>query len=133
MPAFSALFLCQLVVGCNPFDSKLQVYYCKESSDAASCSGTCEPLKDTKIGFNVNVDKSYVSAILYDGNKQVADDMLENCKVIDKNNWACETFVDAGAFGMFSKHTRSMSNGRYSDMKLVSIKDQQSRQGICAK
>lgn len=132
MPAFSALFLCQLVVGCNPFDSKLQVYYCKESSDAASCSGTCEPLKDTKIGFNVNVDKSYVSAILYDGNKQVADQMLENCKVIDKANWSCEYRFENSAG--YIKHTRSLSNGKYVDMKISgAYGGPTENQGVCGK
>lgn len=122
-----------LMIACSPQSSKLQLYYCKDSSDVGTCSGSCKPVPEMAIEFMVDAKKSYVMQTIFDNGKQSGSELLKNCKVIDDRNWSCETFIDLSPVGS-RKHTHLMSNGRYQDLKVTSIFGGSTTEfGLCGK
>ena len=69
----------------SPFDSKLQVYRCKDQRSAMACN-SCERLDGKKMEFKVNVGQSTVMWVHYENGEVKGTNALENCKVVDSKN-----------------------------------------------
>jgi DNA primase large subunit len=64
--------------------TEYQIYDCQNRNDMNNCSGSCK--KSYKLDLKVNTDKQLVMAS--DIQRSHA---LDNCKVVDMNNWTCKT------------------------------------------
>lgn len=97
------------VMAWNPFGSKLQVYECKTRFDTNECSSGCQKVAEATVEFKVNIEKSLVQRINYEGGKQISSSALDNCKVIDVNNWSCSYDKETERFSSHREST--MANG----------------------
>lgn len=118
--AAAALILnATLALAWNPFDSKLQVYRCKDQPSAMACN-TCERLDGKKMEFKVNVEKSTVMWVLYDNGEVKGTNALENCRVVDSKNWSCEVVPNYGD-SSFHGSRQSMANGQYFSSSMIKL------------
>lgn len=104
----------------NPFDSKLQMYKCKNQTDAMACSSACEKREGMKGEFKVSTDKSTVMWILYENGAIKGNNTIDNCKVVDAKNWACETQPDYRASSFYGGR-QTMVNGQYFSWSVVKL------------
>ena len=106
----------------NPFDSKLQMYRCKDQASAMVCN-SCERLEGKKIEFKVNVEKGTVMWVHFENGQMKATNALENCTVVDAKNWSCEVVPNRSESSWHASR-QSMANGQYfssSETKLAAI------------
>ncbi len=68
---------------------KLQVYQCKNVSEAAQCNSSCSKSDGVTTDFLVDIDKSMVMQRVYTNGKASASGALRNCQVFGKSNWSC--------------------------------------------
>lgn len=104
------------------FDSKLQMFRCKDQATAMACN-SCERLDGKKIEFKVNVEKSTVLWVHYENGAVKNSNSLENCSVVDAKNWSCEVKPDRSE-PSFHGSRQTMANGQYfssSETKLAAI------------
>ncbi len=68
-----------------------EAYNCGQSTaNANSCSG-CQKINDVSLTLKVQPLNNTVLLVRYNNNQVATTVAYENCKVVDKNNWQCET------------------------------------------
>lgn len=67
-----------------------QLYDCKTYSSALACDSSCSKFDNT-VSFKVNVDKDLVIANNFEAGKLTSSYRLNNCSVVNNNNWECKT------------------------------------------
>jgi hypothetical protein len=130
---FSSCFLIVNFANASWFDGKIQDYYCKNgnSIDALSCNNKCQKT-GIDLEFQINIDSNLVLKKMYIKSKLVDTSVLQNCKVIDKKNWICET-VSVSSFLKYEKFVDQhfMNDGVYANTTFVN--NVQDRFPSCAK
>jgi hypothetical protein len=114
------------------FDGKIEMRVCNNgnSVDALSCNNKCEKAS-IELEFQVNVASNVVLKKLFSKGKLFETTALDNCKVISKKNWLCETDVVSSwdSKRYITKHL--MNDGVYAYIN--SINNVDSNFPICAK
>ena len=100
------------------FNKRLGNYWCKNEQDAMSCNQNCKRLKilskiDYESEFKVNVVNGIVMWSGFNLNENIGNGILENCKVIDEQNWICESSLEI----LNIKQIKIMKNGIYSEIE----------------
>jgi hypothetical protein len=104
----SLLFICIYLFTSNVSYAKLQDYSCRNASDSPQCN-KCYKDDSMFSDFKVNIDKNIIIKEFYVGNKLSGSASLENCRIVDKNNWICDSSKTSNI-----ENTHSMTNGVYS-------------------
>jgi len=114
------------------FNGKIEMRVCNNgnSVDALSCNNKCDKAS-IDLQFQVNVGSNVVLKKMYSKGKLFESTALDNCKVINKKNWLCETDVvwswDSKRY--ITKHL--MNDGIYANIN--SVNNVESKYPICAK
>jgi len=74
--------------GFSLFDNRLTVYSCKSESDARNCTN-CTKNQDAEFEFQINPQSQIVIQQIYEKGQTVGSKNLDECKIVDKNNWQC--------------------------------------------
>ncbi len=99
-------------------DDKYMLFSCVSEKSALDCGSMCRPIGTISFDARVNNKESFVNVTRYTEN-EVAPESLEDCIVVDTNNWSCLTesvFQDnlnkmvAGIY--FSKQVYRMLDGQ---------------------
>ena len=113
-----ATFFCFSIVFSASADDKYMLFSCVSEKSALDCGSMCSPIGTIFFDARVNNNESSVNVTRYTEN-EVAPESLEDCIVIDTNNWSCLTeseFQDnlnkmvAGTY--FSKQVYRMLDGQ---------------------
>ena len=113
-----AIFFGFNVVFSASADDKYMLFSCGSEKSALDCSSVCQPIGTISFDVRVNGKESFVNVTRYTEN-EVAPESLEDCIVVDTNNWSCLTesvFQDdlnkmvAGIY--FSKQVYRMLDGQ---------------------
>ena len=127
------IFIISLLFITSNSYAKYQLYECKNSSDAMSCSGTCKKVKGFTIDLKIDKEKNVIIKTTYwtdkalgFNNKIVSTDSLNNCKVIDNSNWICNDEIKNELRDriVILTETEGTTNGnyyRYSDIKSITL------------
>ena len=112
MKNFFITSLLLLVFINSALSKQLRVYYCKNYIDAESCTNCSPDLSGWKIPaksvqsveFEINEKKKMVLQKTFFDGKFHSSDILENCKIFDKNNWDCTDsfYVSSGPWYMYT-------------------------------
>lgn len=106
------------VVSSASADDKYMLFSCGSEKSAIDCSSVCQPIGTISFDARLNDKESFVNVTRYTEN-EVAPESLEDCIVVDSDNWSCLTegaFQDtlnkmvAGVY--FSKHVYRMLDGQ---------------------
>jgi hypothetical protein len=74
----------------NYVNAKLNLYNCNNHQDKKTCSVSCHKTSlPHTFEFLVNTSNNSVIKNFYISSNLEKSEPLENCKVIDKNNWVC--------------------------------------------
>ena len=105
-------FLCVLLSNNSALAKQLRIYYCKNFIDAESCSSCSPDLSPWNIPtksvqtveFEINEKKKMVLHKTFFDGKLHSSDILENCKIFDKNNWDCteSLYIPNGPWYMYT-------------------------------
>ena len=96
--------------------AKLKIYYCANSTDQKSCSGSC--VNENKLNswdFLVNSNKNVILKNSYKNNVLIESEPLDHCSVVDSKNWVCN-LMGWGRNSVIKDRklgTMTMSNGVY--------------------
>jgi len=88
-----------------------QMFSCPTNEAANSCSNLCKKHERT-IDFKVNVQKSIVIQNFFNNGDMIGSAALENCKVVDSNNWYCESESSIPQFS-YIHYVQHLTNGIY--------------------
>jgi len=88
-------WICFLFTGCAlstayGAEGSYVYYECPTEQAAYACDSSCKKTLFT-TDFRVNVSSSVVLMTNYHEGKVLSSGALEDCKVVDKRNWACTT------------------------------------------
>ena len=112
-----AIFFCFSVVFSAIADDEYILFSCVSEKSALDCGSMCRPIGTISFDARVNNNESSVNVTRYTEN-EVAPESLEDCIVVNANNWSCLTesvFQDnlnkmvAGIY--FSKQVYRMLDG----------------------
>ena len=82
--------LCLFSLVTPTYAKKLDFYLCPSAGIAQTCGSSCEAIKGRKIEFKVNLDSAVVMSVLYEDGELFSVRALENCRVVDEDNWICK-------------------------------------------
>jgi len=103
----------------NPY-----LYECKTRQGSFTCSNECKRIQgDFQIEFKTNIKNNAVIAITTDNQDNRNTVRLDNCSVVDENNWICEWANSAAEIkyqkinGIYSEEFKSLYDGLSSTYK----------------
>ena len=75
------------------FDKSRKNYYirvCNSVFEANSCNSGCTVVNANQYNkFSINRQEKFIIKTFYEGGTLVSQSVLENCKIIDSENWSC--------------------------------------------
>lgn len=96
--------------GFSLFDSKLAVYSCESEAEAVKCA-SCTKNQGMVVEFQINTQSGIVIQQVYENGQSVASTNLEECKIVDKNNWQCGSTTN-NQFAYMRSYQR-MNKGKF--------------------
>ena len=85
-----ATFFCSSIVFSASADDKYMLFSCVSEKSALDCGSMCRPIGTISFDARVNNNESSVNVTRYTEN-EVAPESLEDCIVVNANNWSCST------------------------------------------
>ena len=80
---------------------KYQNYECQTETVANSCNKNCKPMVNTYYKFKISKTESFIFRDRYSGNEKIGSETLKNCRIIDSENWECNT-LDRMSDGIYT-------------------------------